>query len=377
MNHLKLYKRRQDGKINVWWAEVEDCQYRTHAGILDGAIVTSAWTTCSAKRGTTPQSQAASEVVSMYKLKQDRGYSSTVDGVDDAAAAWFRPMLAEKFPERVRLVQSHLDAGRRVYIQPKLDGMRCIAQYTGLWSRKGKPVKSAPHIYEAIFGAHMKDPHGHMALRSIFDGELYANKFAKDFNAIISLARKTVPNEHDLAESAEYLQYHVYDLPSPHFAEQRFIRRYTQLKKFVEAINHPAVKLVKTYRVKSFEEIDTLTHSFLKKGYEGSIIRLDEPYVNRRTTSLLKYKNFQEEEFCIQGVEEGNGNRSGMVGCLHLVTQMGKEFRAAVMGTNAYRIDMLARANELIGKLATVRYQNITPAGVPRMPVVKAIRDYE
>jgi hypothetical protein len=39
--------------------------------------------------------------------------------------------------------------------------------------------------------------------------------------------------------------------------------------------------------------------------------------------------------------------------------------------------ELLEKADDLIGKEATVKYFNLTPDGVPRFPYVIAIRDYE
>jgi hypothetical protein len=41
------------------------------------------------------------------------------------------------------------------------------------------------------------------------------------------------------------------------------------------------------------------------------------------------------------------------------------------------RREAFARRKEIVGKMLTVRYQNMTVAGVPRFPVGIAIRDYE
>ena len=55
----------------------------------------------------------------------------------------------------------------------------------------------------------------------------------------------------------------------------------------------------------------------------------------------------------------------------------GKGFNSNVKGTFEYMAELLNKADELIGKEATVKYFNLTPDGVPRFPYVIAIRDYE
>jgi len=42
-----------------------------------------------------------------------------------------------------------------------------------------------------------------------------------------------------------------------------------------------------------------------------------------------------------------------------------------------YLGELLQRRDEVVGKLATVRYQCVSEYGVPQIPYVEAIRDYE
>jgi DNA ligase-1 len=113
----------------------------------------------------------------------------------------------------------------------------------------------------------------------------------------------------------------------------------------------------------------------MEQGYEGQMIRLDMPYENKRSKSLLKDKQFVDAEFTILGVVEGNGNMAGKVGKLNFEIN-GKPFDAAVNGDWEYLAKLL-KAKNLIGKQATVKYFQLTSDGIPRFGKVIAIRDYE
>ena len=107
------------------------------------------------------------------------------------------------------------------------------------------------------------------------------------------------------------------------------------------------------------------------------MIRLNEPYENKRSKTLLKRKEFQDGEYTILGWKEGVGNRAGTIGHFKFETEGGAEFSSNVKGNFEYLADLLKQADELIGKSATIKYFSLTPDGVPRFPYVIAIRDYE
>ena len=129
--------------------------------------------------------------------------------------------------------------------------------------------------------------------------------------------------------------------------------------------------------VDSPEHLDELYGEYVEQGYEGQMIRLDGPYENKRSPKLLKRKEFVDEEYTILGYEEGEGNRTGTIKHFKFKNKDGRDFKSNVKGSFAYLAELLEKADDLIGKEATVKYFNLTPDGVPRFPYVIAIRDYE
>jgi len=47
----------------------------------------------------------------------------------------------------------------------------------------------------------------------------------------------------------------------------------------------------------------------------------------------------------------------------------GKTFGAGIRGDEEYYKELLTNKKKLIGKLATIRYQNLSEEGVPRFPI--------
>jgi DNA ligase 1 len=361
MKLTTLYSRSTKGKINEHVIEVEGNKYRTISGFTDGKKTTTKWKICSAKSYCTAEEQALKEAKAMHRKKIERGAFENVKDID--SETYFEPMLAEDWDKLKKKPPFPL------FSQPKLDGIRCIVQMRGdgMWSRTGKKIVSAPHIYEQMKHLFVDNPD------LIFDGELYADKFANDFNAICSLVKKTKPTPEDLVESASKIEYHIYDLPS---CNDVFSVRSTKLSE----IDLPeCCKLVPTYKLVCENDIHKQHELYVEEGYEGQILRVDEKYENKRSKYLIKHKSFIDEEYTILGVEEGVGNKQGMVGKFLFQNKNGKLFKASPKFNWEECTKMWINKSELIGKLATVKYFNLTPDGVPRFGyVIKIAReDYE
>jgi DNA ligase-1 len=350
-----LYKRAVNGKINEWTVETKDNCFRTISGYTDGVKTTSEWTCCSAKNvgkknATTPEQQAILEAQAMWDKKLELGSYESINDID--TPKFFNPMLAHKFEDYKDKIEYP------VYSQPKLDGIRCIVRADGMWSRNGKKIISAPHIYKSLKPLFEVNPD------LVFDGELYADKFANDFNAICSLVKKTKPTSDDLKKSKEQIQYHIYDLPSHNDV---FSKRYSTLNKM--SLPECCV-LVRTSHVESEEWVSKWYSDYVSEGYEGLMVRLDKKYESKRSKSLLKYKSFIDEEYTILGIEEGEGNKTGMVGSFVFKSKTGHIFNASPKYNWDECKELWKQRQELIGKSATVKYFNLTPDGVPRFPYV-------
>jgi DNA ligase-1 len=364
-----LYKRAVNGKINEWTIEIDGHCFRTISGYTDGQKTTTEWTCCEGKNAgraneTTANEQARKQAQAEYNKRLERGYFLNVKDIDKGTI--FKPMLANKWEDRKDKITYPL------YSQPKLDGIRCIVKFDGMWTRTGKRIISAPHIFEAL------KPHLEANPDLIFDGELYTDKYANDFNAIVSLVKKTKPTAQDLQDSAKVIEYHIYDLPSH---KGKFSARHNKLKAMEvhdKIFNNTMCKIVDTRLVTDEDRLYELYDKYIEGGYEGQMLRVDALYENKRSNSLLKNKTFIDEEYTVVGVEEGGGNLTGMVGALVFESKVGAgKFTASVNGGWDYLKELWKSRKTLIGKEATIKYFNITPDGKPRFPKVVAIRDYE
>lgn len=370
-----LYKTTNGGKIQVWSIEVEGNAYRTISGQSSGKKTISNWTFTQAKNigksnSTTPEEQALKDAEAIWTRKVESGYFESIEEATSGVKKFFAPMLAEKYSGKP--VNSE-----EIYLQPKLDGIRCVVSKDGMFSRNGKPIVAAPHIRKELHDFFMNYPN------LILDGELYADKFNNDFNAICSLVKKTKPSEQDLIDSANVIEYHVYDVFNTEKPEETYLERFiTNLPKILDFSKYNSLKLVDTKRVTDYINSESIINDnfdeLISRGYEGQMIRLNRLYEpGRRSNSLLKHKEFQDAEYEIVFVGEGQGNKSGTAAYMTLKDpSTGTEFNSNIKCNRTLGASLLQQADLLKGKKATVQYANLTPDGIPRFPyVIKVDRD--
>ena len=275
-----------------------------------------------------------------------------------------KPMLAHKFND------SRVDWSLPVYIQPKLDGVRCLFTKDGAFSRTGKEFMNVSHLRTTLLPFFKQHPD------VVLDGELYNHELKHDFEKIISLVRKQKPTADDRLEAQQLVQFHVYD----YFDGVIYDSYKTRMQMLVTSdIYDKHVKYVPAKLVDSYNYARDLHATFLSEGYEGSIIRLDGLYKHGRSYDLMKFKDFSDTEATIIGYELGKGKRTGTLGKFIMLDDEGVEFGCPPGKGYNYKdlAEMLKNITDYIGKRATFTYFQRTQAGSYRHPLFKCIRNYE
>jgi ATP-dependent DNA ligase len=276
-----------------------------------------------------------------------------------------KPMLAHKVNE------NRIDFSEKVFIQPKLDGVRCIFTKDGAYSRTGKQFHNLRHIELRLKGFFKLNPDIQL------DGELYNHALRNDFEQIISLVRKQKPTDEDRRNAQHLIQYHVYDMIAEGTSYEDRLN-WLMSNKVLWWGN--VVVPVETHRVNKYEEAANMHYDgFLKQGYEGSILRLNGPYEQKRSYNLQKFKDFSDTEATIVGYEAGKGKFTGLIGKFLMIDDNGIEFGCPI--GKGYNYDdrrfILNNIHDYVGKRATFTYFERTKAGSYRHPLYKTIRDYE
>ena len=273
-----------------------------------------------------------------------------------------KPMLAHKVDKKP------VDWSGKVFVQPKLDGVRCIFTKDGAFSRTGKQFKNVAHLEEDLEDFFNDNPN------SVLDGELYNHNLKHDFEKIISLVRKTKPTDEDRFEAGNLVQYHVYDTI---WDGVTYEDRYNWLR-----MNLPIYKtmtLIVNTTVDSYDEAKMLHDVHLAQGYEGSMLRTNGFYEQKRSYNLQKFKDFSDDEATIIGYEAGKGKRTGTLGKFYMQDDEGNQFGCPPGKGYSYKdlAFMLDNIHDYIGQRATFTYFQRTQAGSYRHPLFKTLRNYE
>ena len=275
-----------------------------------------------------------------------------------------KPMLAHKLNE------NKIDWDKPVYMQPKLDGVRCLFTKDGAFSRTGKQFMNVQHIEKMLKHFFKQNPD------IVLDGELYNHDLRNDFEKIISLVRKQKPTDKDRAEAHKMMQYHVYDYITS--TRKRSYKERLDILTCSDIYNEH-IKYVLTSIVVTPAMTKVIHKEFLDMGYEGSILRTDTPYKHGRSWGLMKFKDFHDAEATIVGYEAGKGKREGTIGKFLMEDDTGIKFGCPPGKGYTYTdmTNMLENVHDYIGKEATFTYFERTKAGNYRHPLFKGLRDYE
>lgn len=371
-----LYKKNQEGKIQVWTVFLADpskegINVTVQFGELKGKIqekkykVTAGKNT-GKKNETSVFDQAVLEAQSKWEKKLKSGYVTSLKDaeagkLDSIIKGGLSPMLAhsyEKYQDKVEFP---------CYVQPKLDGQRCIAMRDSkgkvtLWTRTRKQIHSCPHIIEQV--EKMLSHFG--PIEVALDGELYHHDLKDQFEELMSAVRKDKPSE----ESSK-IEYHVYDFAIHPNGAIGFEGRLNLLESLPDYFSH--VNIVQTSILHNHKELELAHDHMVDSGYEGLMVRSVEGlYEGKRSKHLLKFKKFQDAEFSIQGVLPGKDNTV----VFKCKTKNRTSFEATMSGDKKKNQKYLNDSSLWKGKKLTVKFQGLTGKnGVPRFPVGLRIRE--
>ena len=402
-----LFGKDKSGKTRVWIAAVYEDPVTSVAtaviqhGIHGGKLQTDTrecvkGKNLGKKNATSAFEQCVLETDKKHRDKIEKeAYSTSIESNQVETAPLNKkifPMLANKYEPSTANKRSGIVFP--CYVQPKLDGLRCVVYaggdlgyagkggdlgYAGKDGDLGYAGKGGDQpVYQSRTGGsfttlqHLNREVTEILRRNpglVLDGELYTKEIPFEELAGI-IKKKSISSEEDWAKIRE-VQYHVYDLIIPGMP---FQERLSILKSTLEETR--GVRIVPTHLAKSSTEFREKFAEFVEQGYEGIMLRnVTGIYVeNYRSNDLMKYKEFQEAEYPIVDFKEASGRDAGTV-IWECETPEGRRFSVRPRGTVESRKQWFQSAKSIVGKQLTVIFQELSEMGVPRFPVGKAIRE--
>lgn len=362
-----------------------------HATTATTASTTASTTAPTASTTATPSTKA-SRAATKTEAKASCKFQDNVPGC----------MLAHDYTKRGKSIKFPC------FVQRKFDGTRCIGvPNEGLFSRNKKPFPHMHHIMNEIntlnqaltrslsqeleefplcntTKANTKTSKNTKPSKSnktsnsaaaaqgnrtvVLDGELYSETLT--FQELVGAVKRASLKEGDDKQQLK-VKYYVYDI----IDDKPFHQRLDALKCMFALHKFKHLKLVETVVCDSEDHMKQLHAQYVEEGYEGIMLRnTNGLYKGTRSVDLQKYKHFFDDEFEVVGFNQGEGLE---LGCVVWVckTKQGKTFACRPRGSRESRAALFQSGNDYIGKMLTVRFQELTDIGIPRFPVGIAFRD--
>lgn len=310
--------------------------------------------------------------------------AATINKIIPGLIKTYDVALANKFDSKKDTLDSNW------VIERKLDGVRCnVINKNGIikcYSRQGKEITTLGNLINEL--------QDRLPNNTVLDGEvcLVDDKGLESFNGIMKqIKRKNHTIENPLLLAFDMLTLEEFENKKGNI---RYTQRVERLKEWYslqswETSNKVAKHLsVINYEIYSPEVLKEWEERVKKYNWEGLMFRKDIGYEGKRTQNLLKYKMFQDAEYKIVGVEEGDAQElvDGVMKKIKCVGALVIEHKGNKVGVGTglsleQRKRWYSHPEEIIGKICTIKFfeETTDKNGNPslRFPVLKAIYENE
>ncbi|WP_407674725.1 DNA ligase [Paraliomyxa miuraensis] len=233
------------------------------------------------------------------------------------------------------------------WLSEKLDGVRAYWDGKRFISRLGNPF-----VAPDWFREHLPD--------FPLDGELFAGRGR--FQHAVSVARRI-----DAGEDWRSLAFVIFDAPA---VDAGFEDRIAHLQDHFGRRPAPLARVLEHRVCEGLDDLKAELARIESLGGEGLMLRRPRSrYHAGRSETLLKVKSFLDTEARIIGHQAGTGRHKGRLGALEVELPDGTRFKVGTGMSDAER-----NSPPAIGEVITVRYQELTDAGVPRFPTYVGLR---
>lgn len=289
--------------------------------------------------------------------------TKSINKVSPGFIPTFDVALAQKF-EKKRMSDW-------VYIEPKLDGIRCLAiiedDKAKLFTRQGKLITN----FDNTVGKEL------LSLGDgCYDGEIMSTDFTELMRQVYRKENKNISDVYFAI--FDYLTLEEWkEKKGKNTLKDRKNILNRKISKSHAKENLKYIKQVR-YEPELLPSDNVLKEShdrWVSQGYEGIMIKdTDSLYSFGRDWSVMKYKAFFDADVPIIGLKEGTGKHQGKLGSF-LVDYKGVEVNVG-SGLNDELRELIWKDKEShIGRTIEVRYQEETPDGSLRFPTFVCFRN--
>lgn len=248
------------------------------------------------------------------------------------------------------------------YVSRKIDGARCIAIVdeignTTFFSRTGKTFDTLDVVAGGIKALGITNV--------VFDGELCLvdDDGNEDFQGVMKELRK---KDHTITNPS----YKIFDMIShDEFYSKKgdknrpYSIRYANLCAVMQPNECPCLTVLEQELIHNDEHFQEWVKEAADNGWEGVMLRADEPYKGKRSKDLLKVKKFFDDEYQVVNAEMGpfryvlNGkeHEETMLSCV-MINHKGYTVRVGSGFTIEQRQEFYQDPSKIVGKIILVQY---------------------
>lgn len=248
------------------------------------------------------------------------------------------------------------------YVSRKIDGARCIgivdsSSNTTFYSRTGKIFDTLDVVRDGIKSLGISNV--------VLDGELCLvdENGNEDFQGVMKELRKkdhTIPNP----------SFKIFDMITiDEFYSKKGERnrpysiRYSNLCSVMQTNKCPCLTVLEQELIHNNEHFQEWVKEAADNGWEGVMLRADEPYKGKRSKNLLKVKKFFDDEYEVIDIEmgpfryvlDGKEHEETMLSCV-TIKHKGYDVRVGSGFTIDQRQEFYCNPCKILGKQITVQY---------------------
>jgi hypothetical protein len=385
-----LYKKDYNGNILEWNISLDnDPDYPTlvvSSGLIKGNI----------KSFVIPVTMTTAnlEIESRIKVKKSDGWLSCKDLKINENDNNIYSLLVKKLPTKYKDLSNRYKPQKAVLfktdsfiypaiIQRKINGVRCTIGWETITEGEGffaNTISRAiirskegheyvlPHITDKFVESDFKFEN----IELVYDGELYIHgKNLSYIRASIPIVNNkgTISNTRNPPKDVEFW---TFDLSISDVAQEIRIKTLTEVysKKLKKNNN---IKLVESLYIYNDKEALSLAEEFIKEGFEGGILRnIEAEYAfGKRSSNMMKLKKWYYSKCIIIDILHKNeitvnSNTRTYISFILKNDLNSETFECTPLGDEEDRLEYLNNKDNLIGKLAQVKYRE--RSGIKKVP---------
>jgi DNA ligase-1 len=268
----------------------------------------------------------------------------------------FSVALADKYEPKL------VDWKDEWYVSRKIDGARCIGIVdsngdTTFYSRTGKEFDTLAVVRGGIKALNITDV--------VFDGELCLvdDDGNEDFQGVMKQLKK---KDHTISNPS----FKIFDmLTHDEFYSKRgeqnrpYSIRYNNLREVMRDNTCACLSVLSQELIKDDDHFAEWTKRGNDYGWEGVMLRADEPYKGKRSKDLLKVKKFFDDEYEVldtemgpfRYVKDGAECEEAMLSCV-MIQHKGHTVRVGSGFSIEQRQDFYKNPKKILGKIIQVQY---------------------